>query len=73
MLDKYNFDIGVWYMTKDYRELVRVERNGAKWSVISYADWQIKLTSSLKSVMAYMDNVCISHNHIKEELSRYGE
>ena len=73
MLDKYNFDIGVWYMTKDYRELFRVERNGSKWCVVSYADWQVKLTSSLKSVMEYMDNACISHNHIKEELSRYGE
>ena len=71
MLDKYNFDIGVWYMTKDYRELFRVERTGSKWCVVSYADWRVRFTSSLKSVMSYMDDACIPHNHIKEELKRY--
>ena len=74
MLDKYNFNVGVWYMTKNYLDLYRIERHNKRWEIVSYADWVCHhSTETLKEAMDYMDEHCISHVNIEKELRKYGK
>lgn len=74
MLDKYNFNVGVWYMTKDYKDLYRIEHHNNHWEIVSYADWvSHKVADSLSECMKYMEDNCISHINIERELRKYGK
>ena len=59
------FDIGVWYMTNDYKELYKiVYRPGDKeYTVIRYYDGDTLYQGGLYKVQEFMKNNCIFHDN----------
>lgn len=64
MSDKYNFDMNTWYMTKDYDELLRMERipGSSRYAVVVFYNGEMRASGPLKMVRRYMIDHCISHD-----------
>lgn len=64
MWDNYSFDLNVWYMTKDYKDLKRIEisRGSAEYDVVIYYSCERCFSGSLAEVQKYMKDNCISHD-----------
>lgn len=67
MSDKYNFDVGVWYMTKDYKDLYRIEKQGKiMYRVVSFGTWEEVFTfPGILGCIDFMEKNCIDHSKIK--------
>lgn len=65
MLNRPSFDIGVWYMTKDYKELYKIvyHRGDPEYTVIKYYDGSTMYKGTLYKVRKYMEDNCISHDN----------
>lgn len=65
-----NFEEGVWYMTRDYQDMYKMERNGpVMWDVVSFGTWDVVFTfPGILGVQNYMELNCWDHEQIKENL-----
>lgn len=63
MLDNYYFDLGVWYMTKDYKDLYKITHypGDIDYRVIKYYDGEIVFSGSLYNVQLFMSEHCTTH------------
>lgn len=63
ILDNYEFKLDVWYMTRDYKDLYKIVREGNTfYTVISFGDWKQQFTfPGIIPVMDFMKENCFSH------------
>lgn len=75
MDNSYNFDVGVWYMTKDYKDLYRIEKNGPVfYRVVSYGTFtEVFCFPGVLGCLDFMEKNCIDHSKIKGVLEKYGK
>lgn len=66
MLDK--FEEGVWYMTRDYKDMYKIEPDGpVMWNVVSFGTWEVVFTfPGILGVQNFMELNCWDHESIKE-------
>lgn len=64
MLDNYKFNLDVWYMTRDYKDLYKIVCEGTTfYTVISFGDWKQHFTfPGIIPVLEFMEENCFSYN-----------
>lgn len=67
MSGKYNYDMMVWYMTLDYKDLYRIEKDGpVMYRVVSYGTYKTVFTfPGLLGCLDFMEKNCFDHKQIK--------
>lgn len=67
MSGKYNYDMMVWYMTLDYKDLYRIEKDGpVMYRVVSYGTYEtVFCFPGLLGCLDFMEKNCFDHNQIK--------
>lgn len=75
MSDKYDFELNVWYMTKDYKDLYKIIKDGdVMYTVISFGDWKTRFTfPGILGVQDFMEKNCFNHNNLKGAWLRDGK
>lgn len=58
------FDIGVWYMTKDYNNLYKIiyQKGTKQYSVIVYYSGSTMYYGNLYQVQSFMNDKCMNHD-----------
>lgn len=51
-----------WYMTRDYQNLFRYQRNGGLYEVVRYFDCAVVYEAQLNDVLHFMNKHCMNHN-----------
>lgn len=75
MSGKYGFEVGVWYMTKDYKDLYKIIQDGpVMYTVISFGDWKTRFTfPGILGVQQFMSEECFDHSNLKGAWLRDGK
>ena len=56
------FELLVWYMSKDYQNLLRIEKVGTEYHVTRFFDCKVVFTGMHIDCQFYMNQHCMQHN-----------
>lgn len=59
------FDLDVWYMTKDYKDLYKIiyQRGSKQYTVIVYYSGSSVYYGTLEQVQHFMNSKCLTHDN----------
>ena len=69
------FELGVWYMTLDYKDLYRIEKDGQVfYKVVSYGTYDtVFCFPGLLGCIDFMEKNCFDHSKLKGAWLRDGK
>ena len=73
-MDECTFQLDVWYMTKDYKDLYKITKGDSTlYTVISFGDWKRQfIYPDIKSVLSFMSEHCYSHSKFERMVRKNG-